>query len=110
MQALGLMSTAHAQGMPVLQPALGNGIHVVVLGAGIAGLTAAYELEQAGFLVTLLAARERVGGRAWTLRDGDQIEMDGEDNQDRKGGVSGKSGSVRVGLGACRINKKTKTK
>src|SRR3546814_8678547 len=40
MQALGLMSTAHAQGMPVLQPALGNGIHVVVLGAGIAGLTA----------------------------------------------------------------------
>src|SRR3546814_10855168 len=69
MQALGLMSTAHAQGMPVLQPALGNGIHVVVLGAGIAGLTAAYELEQAGFLVTLLEARERVGGRAWTLRE-----------------------------------------
>src|SRR3546814_9444418 len=62
-------------------PALGNGIHVVVLGAGIAGLTAAYELEQAGFLVTLLEARERVGGRAWTLRDGDKIEMDGEDTQ-----------------------------
>ena len=79
MQALGLMGNASAQGMETLTPTLGKGTHVVVLGAGIAGLVSAYELEQAGFQVTLLEARERVGGRAWTVRDGDKIEMTGED-------------------------------
>lgn len=81
MQALGLMSMARAAGMPALPPTLGKGKHVIVLGAGISGLVAAYELEQAGFLVTLLEARERVGGRAWTVRDGDKIEMIGEETQ-----------------------------
>jgi monoamine oxidase len=81
MQALGLMGTARAAGLPPLPPTLGHGKHVVVLGAGISGLVSAYELEQAGFLVTLLEARDRVGGRAWTLRDGDKIEMQGEDTQ-----------------------------
>jgi monoamine oxidase len=81
MHALGLMGVARAQDMSGLAPTLGNDRHVVVLGAGIAGLTAAYELEQAGFLVTLLEARERVGGRAWTVRDGDRIEMIGEATQ-----------------------------
>jgi monoamine oxidase len=52
-----------------------------VLGAGIAGLTAAYELERAGFQVTVLEARSRVGGRIWTVRDGDRIEMDGHATQ-----------------------------
>jgi len=50
----------------------------IVLGAGIAGLVAAHELERAGFRVTVLEARDRVGGRAWTVRDGDTIEMIGE--------------------------------
>lgn len=41
----------------------------IVAGAGLAGLTAAYELAQAGFDVTVLEARDRVGGRVWTLRE-----------------------------------------
>ncbi len=81
MQALGLTGSAQAQDMSGLTPAIGRGKHVVVLGAGIAGLTSAYELEQAGFLVTLLEARTRVGGRAWTVRDGDRIEMNDEETQ-----------------------------
>jgi monoamine oxidase len=98
MQALGLVGTARAQDMSGLTPTLGNGTHVVVLGAGIAGLTAAYELEQAGFLVTLLEARNRVGGRAWTVRDGDKIEMNGEETQTARfsDGVYFNAGPARI--------------
>jgi monoamine oxidase len=46
--------------------------HVVILGAGIAGLTSAYELGKAGYKVTLLEARQRPGGRNWTVRGGTQ--------------------------------------
>ena len=43
---------------------------VAVLGGGIAGLTAAYELGKAGYTVTVLEARNRPGGRNWTVRGG----------------------------------------
>ncbi len=41
---------------------------VVVLGAGMAGLTAAFELVKAGHRVLVLEAQERVGGRVLTSR------------------------------------------
>ncbi|GGS58245.1 flavin monoamine oxidase [Planobispora rosea] len=52
---------------------------VVVLGAGVAGLTCAYELGKAGYDCTVLEAADRVGGRNLTLRGGDRLpEMDGQ--------------------------------
>ncbi|MCM3904560.1 MAG: FAD-dependent oxidoreductase [Pyrinomonadaceae bacterium] len=42
---------------------------VIIIGAGLAGLSAAYELTQAGHDVTVIEARTRPGGRVHTLRD-----------------------------------------
>jgi monoamine oxidase len=65
------------RGRPALQ-ANGAGRRVLVLGAGIAGLVAAYELQAAGYEVELIEARDRPGGRCWTVRDGATLaERDG---------------------------------
>jgi monoamine oxidase len=81
MQALGLSSTVFAEPAPMLPAKIGYGTHVVILGAGIAGLVMAYRMERAGFSVTLVEARRRTGGRNWTLRHGDKVEMIGEADQ-----------------------------
>lgn len=69
--ALGLAFAPRSpyRGRPALQ-ANGAGRRVLVLGAGIAGLVAAYELQAAGYEVELIEARDRPGGRCWTVRDG----------------------------------------
>ncbi|MGV0800149.1 FAD-dependent oxidoreductase, partial [Mycolicibacterium elephantis] len=46
---------------------------VAVIGAGLAGLTAARELRRAGVDVVVLEARDRVGGRTLNHRLGDQF-------------------------------------
>jgi monoamine oxidase len=42
---------------------------VVVVGAGLAGLTCAYRLKQAGIAAQVYEASDRVGGRCWSYRD-----------------------------------------
>ncbi|MFT3687823.1 flavin monoamine oxidase family protein [Paenirhodobacter sp.] len=49
-----------------------KGTSVLILGGGLAGMTAAYELRNAGYTVKILEYREKAGGRCWTLRGGDK--------------------------------------
>ncbi len=68
-----------AAGIGLLQTSLVRGANaivvrspakkVLILGAGMAGLVAAYELTQLGHDVTVLEARTRLGGRVHTLRE-----------------------------------------
>ena len=82
MEMLGLVHSTPANAENFELPGgSGKGKSVVVLGAGIAGLVAAYELKQAGYGVTVLEARDRVGGRVWTVRGGDRIVHSGRPDQ-----------------------------
>src|SRR3954454_16044768 len=64
-----------------LPAATGNRRSVVILGAGIAGLVSAYELKRAGYQVTVLVGRARIGGRAWSVRNGTRIVQNGRADQ-----------------------------
>src|ERR1700744_6403555 len=48
-----------------------KGASVLILGAGLAGMCAAYELRKAGYKVQILEYNDRPGGRNWTLYGGD---------------------------------------
>ncbi len=52
--------------------------HVIVVGAGMAGLVSAYELKRAGFEVTILEARDRICGRVYTVREPFEGQLYGE--------------------------------
>jgi monoamine oxidase len=52
---------------------IGAGKTVVILGAGIAGMTAALEMSRLGYACTILEARASAGGRVMTLRAGDAV-------------------------------------
>lgn len=55
------------------------GSSVLILGAGLAGMTAAYELRKAGYEVKILEYNERAGGRCFTIRGGDTVtDLSGE--------------------------------
>ena len=76
MQSLGLLPLPEAAASKVrLAEGSGQGKHVVILGAGIAGMVAAWELQKAGYRCTILEARDRAGGRNWTIRNGTRVEM-----------------------------------
>ena len=76
MNALGLLpEVASAAPQVDLPPDSGKGLKIVILGGGIAGLVSTYELSKAGYQCTLLEARDRPGGRNWTVRNGTTVEF-----------------------------------
>ncbi|WP_404333047.1 flavin monoamine oxidase family protein [Mesobacillus maritimus] len=86
MDSLGLLGSSmfasaaefHAPKKSDLVMANKTGKKVIIIGAGIAGLASAYELGKAGYDCVLLEARDRVGGRNWTVRNGtEETEIGG---------------------------------
>src|SRR5215208_589784 len=63
----GLAAAAAATRFAPLAPGA-TAPRIVVVGAGLAGLTCAYRLKQAGYTAKVYEASDRVGGRCWTLR------------------------------------------
>src|SRR5262249_43495760 len=76
MTALGLLAAPPAQERFELRGQV-PGTRVVILGAGLAGLTAAYELGKLGYACQVLEARARPGGRVFTVRRGTVSEEPG---------------------------------
>ena len=70
MRSLGFAAESPYRG-PIELEGDPKGASVLVLGAGLAGMTAAYELGRAGYKVRVLEYNNRPGGRNWTIRGGD---------------------------------------
>ncbi len=80
MVAMDMINTPSAwDGIPKYDPTIGQGKSVLILGAGIGGLTTAYILSQHGYRCEILEATSRAGGRNHTARRGSTvIENDGK--------------------------------
>jgi len=103
MHALGLApysstSATLLQQTRAMAPASASGRSVVILGGGISGLVSAYELRKLGYKCTVLEARNRPGGRNWTLRDGDTVRF----TDGTKQNVSWRSGNY-MNAGPARL-------
>ncbi|NGN39468.1 flavin monoamine oxidase family protein [Mesorhizobium sp. CGMCC 1.15528] len=72
MTSMGLASESGYKG-PVKLEGDPKGASVLILGSGLAGMTAALELRQAGYKVQILEYNARPGGRNWTIRGGDSF-------------------------------------
>src|SRR5471032_719208 len=70
MTTMGHASETQYKGSPDLSGDR-SGQSVIVLGAGLAGMVAAYELNKAGYKVQILEYQNRAGGRNWSLYGGD---------------------------------------
>lgn len=66
MLALGMLKPAPVYAFKLDKDAKGK--KVIILGAGLAGMAAAYELGKLGYHCTILEARNRAGGRCWSVR------------------------------------------
>jgi len=76
--ALPPLSYAHS-GAPRIDRRSGEGQHIVILGAGIAGLCAAYLMRDTQFKITIIEPNPHVGGRCLTLRRGNRVVEEGVD-------------------------------
>ncbi|KAB7729270.1 NAD(P)-binding protein [Rudanella paleaurantiibacter] len=98
LSAWGLLQPAPAQAfdLPPLDSAQGR--KVLILGAGLAGLSAAYELGKLGYDCTVLEARARSGGRVWTVRGGTTETEQGGPTQTSQfaGGLYFNGGAARI--------------
>src|SRR6202051_2819559 len=72
MTSLGFASDSGYKG-PIRLDGDPKGASVLILGAGLAGMTAALELRKAGYKVQILEFNSRPGRRHWTLRGGSTI-------------------------------------
>lgn len=68
MLALGLLKPAPAHAFNL--EGNGSSKKIIILGAGLAGMTCAYELSRLGYECKIIEARQRTGGRCWSIRNG----------------------------------------
>ena len=78
MTSLGMAQESSYKG-PIKLEGDAKGATVLILGAGLAGLTAAIELQKVGYKVKILEYNDRTGGRNWSIRGGDKFtDISGE--------------------------------
>ncbi len=75
------MDIASTRDAPPLLEGSGKGKTVIILGAGLAGMTAAYEMSKLGYTCKLIEARAFAGGRCQTARTGTVLEELGGEKQ-----------------------------